>query len=136
MPGHERVLPSIVHALVLLLVVLFLGGPVGAIPLAALAGVLMVTACRMVDIHNVRAVLRSTGGDAFILVVTAATTVLFDLILAVEVGIAAGGPAGTASGGPLVVVHRGGGARRSPRRSRSGGVGRPIGRRPSSTSGS
>jgi SulP family sulfate permease len=86
--GARTRLSSIVHALVLLAVVLFLGAPVGAIPLAALSGVLMVTATRMVDVHNVRAVLRSTGGDAAILVVTAATTVLFDLILAVEVGIA------------------------------------------------
>ena len=86
--GARTRLASIIHALVLLVVVLFLGAPVGAIPLAALAGVLMVTAVRMVDVHNVRAVLRSTRGDAFILVVTAATTVLFDLILAVEVGIA------------------------------------------------
>ena len=43
-----------------LLVVLFLGGLVAQIPLAALAGVLMVTAVRMVELHNVSAVLRST----------------------------------------------------------------------------
>jgi SulP family sulfate permease len=86
--GARTRLSTIVHALVLLGVALFLGGIVGAIPLPALAGVLMVTACRMVDPHNVRAVLRSTTSDAFILLATAATTVLFDLILAVEVGIA------------------------------------------------
>ena len=39
-----------------------------AIPLAALAGVLMVTAVRMVEVHNVRAVLRSTRSDALVLV--------------------------------------------------------------------
>ncbi len=86
--GARTRLSSVVHALVLLVVVIFLGGPVGSIPLAALSGVLMVTAVRMVDIHNVRAVLRSTPGDASILAVTAATVVLFDLILAVEVGLA------------------------------------------------
>ena len=86
--GARTRLAAIVHALVLLVVVLFLGAPIGAIPLAALAGVLMVTAARMVDVANVRAVLRATSGDAAILIVTAATTVLFDLILAVEVGIA------------------------------------------------
>jgi SulP family sulfate permease len=85
--GARTRLSSIIHALVLLAVVSLLGAAVGAIPLAALAGVLMVTAGRMVDVHNARAVLRSTRGDAFILVVTAATTVLFDLMLAVEVGI-------------------------------------------------
>jgi SulP family sulfate permease len=85
--GARTRLAAIIHALVLLGVVAVLAGPVGAIPLAALAGVLMVTAMRMVDRANVRAVLRSTRGDAAILIVTATTTVLFDLILAVEVGV-------------------------------------------------
>ena len=61
---------------------------VARIPLAALAGVLMVTAVRMVEPHNVRAVVRATRGDALVLVVTAAVTIVFDLILAVEVGVA------------------------------------------------
>ena len=86
--GARTRLSTIVHALLLLGVALFLGGLVGAIALPALAAVLMVTAWRMVDIHNVRAVLRSTTSDAFIMLATATTTVLFDLILAVEVGIA------------------------------------------------
>ena len=53
-----------IHAGVLVLVVLFAGDLVSKIPLAALAGVLMVTACRMVEMHNVRAVARSTRSDA------------------------------------------------------------------------
>ncbi|MBX3030406.1 MAG: SulP family inorganic anion transporter [Chloroflexi bacterium] len=85
--GARTRLASVIHAVVLLGVVMLLAGPVGAIPLAALAGVLMVTATRMVDRASVRAVLRSTRGDALILVVTAAVTVMFDLILAVEVGV-------------------------------------------------
>jgi SulP family sulfate permease len=68
--------------------VVYFGGPlVAKIPLAALAGVLMVTAIRMVEIHNVRAVLRSTRSDAIVLGLTAAATVVFDLILAVEIGV-------------------------------------------------
>ena len=68
---------------------MYLGGSlVSKIPLAALAGVLMVTAVRMVEPHNVRAVLRSTRSDAIVLVVTASATLAFDLILAVEVGVA------------------------------------------------
>ncbi len=69
-------------------VVLFAGPLVAEIPLAALAGVLMVTAVRMVEIHNVRAVLRSTRTDAIVLVLTATATIAFDLIVAVEIGIA------------------------------------------------
>jgi SulP family sulfate permease len=49
----------------------------------------MVTACRMVEVHNVRAVLRATRSDAVVLCLTAFATVAFDLILAVEVGLAA-----------------------------------------------
>jgi len=79
---------AVIHALVLLVVVLAAGDLVGRIPLAALAGVLMVTACRMVEVHNVRAVVRSTRSDALVLVVTAVATVAFDLIVAVEIGIA------------------------------------------------
>jgi sulfate permease, SulP family len=80
---------SIVHALVLLVVVLAGSGLVAEIPLAALAGVLMVTAVRMVEIHNVRSIIRATRSDAMVLVITAAVTVAFDLILAVEIGMAA-----------------------------------------------
>jgi sulfate permease, SulP family len=77
-----------IHAVVLVLVVFFAGGLVSKIPLAALAGVLMVTACRMVEVHNVRAVVRSTRSDALVLVATTIATVAFDLILAVEIGVA------------------------------------------------
>jgi SulP family sulfate permease len=77
-----------VHAAVLLLVVLLAGGLVARIPLAALAGVLMVTAVRMVEVHNVRAVLLATRSDAVLLTVTAIVTLAFDLIVAIEVGVA------------------------------------------------
>ena len=84
--GRSR-LAAIVHALVLLAVVLVVSGPVGAIPLAALAGVLMVTAARMVHVGTVRAVLRSTRADAVAFIATAVITVSFDLIVAVGIGV-------------------------------------------------
>ena len=86
--GARTRVSAIVHALLLVLVVFFGGGLVARIPLAALAGVLMVTAVRMVEIHNVRAVVRATRSDALVLVATAGATIAFDLILAVEIGIA------------------------------------------------
>lgn len=79
---------AIVHAVVLLLVVYFGGRLMSRIPLAALAGVLIVTAYRMVERHNVIALIRSTRSDALILVVTTAATIAFDLIVAVEIGVA------------------------------------------------
>jgi SulP family sulfate permease len=78
----------VVHSVTLIGVVYLAGGVVGRIPLAALAGVLMVTAVRMVEVRNVRAVLGATRGDAAVLVLTALATVTFDLIVAVEVGLA------------------------------------------------
>lgn len=86
--GGRTRLAAIVHAVVLVLVVFFGGPLVAEIPLAALAGVLMVTAVRMVEVHNVRAVLHATRSDAVVLVATAAVTLAFDLILAVEIGVA------------------------------------------------
>lgn len=87
--GARTRVASIAHSLTLVLVVVAGAGLVARIPLAALAGVLMVTAIRMVDPHNVRAVLRATRSDALVLVLTALATVAFDLILAVQIGVAA-----------------------------------------------
>jgi sulfate permease, SulP family len=86
--GARTRVASVTHAVVLVLVVFFGGSLVSEIPLAALAGVLMMTAIRMVEIHNVRAVLRSTRSDALVLTLTAAATIAFDLIVAVEIGVA------------------------------------------------
>lgn len=86
--GARTRVSAIVHTLVLLGVVLAGSGLIAEIPLAALAGVLMVTAVRMVEVHNIRAIVRATRSDALILAVTAFVTVAFDLILAVEVGMA------------------------------------------------
>jgi SulP family sulfate permease len=87
--GARSRLSSIIHAIVLLAVVYFGTGLVSRIPLAALAGVLMVTAFRMAERHNIMAVLRSTRSDAAVLGLTAVCTVAFDLIVAVEVGVIA-----------------------------------------------
>jgi SulP family sulfate permease len=87
--GARTRLSSIIHSLVLLVVVYFGTDLVARIPLAALAGVLMVTAFRMAERHNIMAVLHSTRSDAAVLALTAICTVAFDLIIAVEVGVAA-----------------------------------------------
>ena len=86
--GARSRFAAIFHALVLLLVVLVAAGPVGAIPLAALSGVLMVTAVRMVHLATARSILRSTRADAIAYVVTAVVTVSVDLIVAVGIGMA------------------------------------------------
>lgn len=85
--GRTRV-AAITHSLVLLAVVSLAATVVSGIPLAALSGVLMVTAVRMVSIPTVRAVVRSTRSDAIVFFITAIVTVSFDLIIAVGIGIA------------------------------------------------
>ncbi|MEJ1229592.1 MAG: SulP family inorganic anion transporter [Galbitalea sp.] len=84
--GRTRV-AAVVHALVLLGVVYLATGPVSQIPLAALAGVLMLTAVRMVSVSTVRSIVGSTRSDAVVFILTAVITVSFDLIVAVEIGV-------------------------------------------------
>jgi SulP family sulfate permease len=86
--GARTRVAAIAHALVLLAIVLFAAALVARVPVAALAGVLMVTAVRMVERHNVRAVVLATRSDALVLVTTATATIVFDLIVAVEIGLA------------------------------------------------
>ncbi|MCW2622062.1 MAG: sulfate transporter [Frankiales bacterium] len=84
--AHTRV-AALTHALVLAVIIYAASGLVGRIPLVALAGVLLVTAYRMVERHNVHAVLHSTPTDILVFWLTAIGTVVFDLIRAVEIGL-------------------------------------------------
>jgi SulP family sulfate permease len=86
--GAQTRLAALVHSAMLLGVVYLAAPLVGRIPLAALAAVLIMTSIRMVEHRSARALLRSTRSDAAIFAITALTTVAFDLIVAVEVGVA------------------------------------------------
>ncbi|WP_059014837.1 SulP family inorganic anion transporter [Mycobacterium sp. M26] len=85
--GARTRVSAIVHSLLLLGVVYLATGPVSAIPLSALAGVLMVTSFRMISAGTVGKILRSTRSDAATFVLTAVVTICFDLIEAVEIGL-------------------------------------------------
>jgi SulP family sulfate permease len=85
--GARTRVSAIVHSLILLAVVYLATAPVSAIPLSALAGVLMVTSFRMISAGTIRKILRSTRSDALTFLLTAVITVCFDLIEAVEIGI-------------------------------------------------
>ena len=87
--GARTRLAAAVHAAVLLGITYLASGMVSRIPLAALGGVLMVTATRMVSRRTVAAILRSTRADAAVFVLTAIITVAFDLIVAIQIGLAA-----------------------------------------------
>ena len=85
--GARTRLASITHALVLLAIVLVAAGVVSHIPLAALSGVLMMTAARMVSLRTLRRVLRGGRSTAAVYLVTLFVTVAFDLIVAVGIGL-------------------------------------------------
>ncbi|AKK29939.1 SulP family inorganic anion transporter [Mycobacterium sp. EPa45] len=85
--GARTRVSAIAHSLLLLGVVYLATGPVAAIPLSALAGVLMVTSFRMISAATIRKIVRSTRSDALAFVLTAVITVCFDLVEAVEIGI-------------------------------------------------
>ena len=104
--GAGTRLAAVAHAVVLLVVVLAVAGPVGSIPLAALAGVLMVTATRMVHAATVRSILRSTRADAVAFVLTAIVTVSVDLIVAVGIGMVVAGVFALRSLSRATGVHR------------------------------
>lgn len=85
--GASSKLAAVVHALVLAVIVFSAGPLVAHIPLAALAGVLLATTVRMVDPATLRALARSTRGDATVLALTFTVTVAVDLVTAVAVGV-------------------------------------------------
>nr|WP_254552734.1 SulP family inorganic anion transporter [Kitasatospora sp. MMS16-BH015] len=89
--GAVSRLAALVHA-ALLAVVVFAAAPlVAGIPLAALAGVLIATAVRMVEVGSLRALARSGRGEAAIMLLTAGATLAFDLVTAVLVGLLVAG---------------------------------------------
>lgn len=85
--GRTRV-ASAFHAGVLVIIVLVATPIVSLIPMSALAGVLIVTAIRMIDIATGRAIMRATRADATVYLATIAVTIIFDLVVAVQVGVA------------------------------------------------
>ncbi|SJN20729.1 Sulfate permease [Microbacterium esteraromaticum] len=89
--GARTRLASVAHAVLLLLIALVGASVVAHIPLAALAGVLMVTAARMISPRTARVVLRSTRADAIVFILTAIITVSVDLIYAVLIGVVVAG---------------------------------------------
>ncbi|MCO5985993.1 SulP family inorganic anion transporter [Actinoallomurus spadix] len=86
--GARSRLAALTHAAVLAAIVFTAGGLVGRIPLAALAGVLLATTVRMVEVGSLRAITRATRGDGVVLILTFLVTVVFDLVTAVAVGVA------------------------------------------------
>jgi len=89
--GAGSRLASLTHAAVLAAIVFAAAPLVSKIPLAALAGVLLATAIRMVEVGSLRAMAKATRSDALILVLTAVATLALDLVYAVIIGLVVAG---------------------------------------------
>lgn len=85
--GGRTPVAGVVHALVLLLVLLFLGQLVGMIPMSCLAAVLIMVAYSMSGWKTIAGLAKHRTRDFWVLLVTFFLTVLFDLTIAIEVGL-------------------------------------------------
>lgn len=85
--GGRTPIAGIVHAFVLLAVILFLAPLAKFIPLACLAGILVVVAYNMSEWRQFASILKGNRMDVIILLTTFFLTVFFDLIIAIEVGV-------------------------------------------------
>jgi SulP family sulfate permease len=89
--GASSRLAALVHAAVLAVIVFAAAPLVSRVPLAALAGVLLATAIRMVEVGSLKAMAKATRSDALILVLTAVATLALDLVYAVVLGLVVAG---------------------------------------------
>ena len=85
--GGRSPVAGMLHAVFLLLFVLFAGDLMAFVPMAALAAILFIVAWGMSEIDRVRMLLRMPKADRVVLVLTFLLTVLVDLTVAIGVGV-------------------------------------------------
>jgi sulfate permease, SulP family len=85
--GGRTPVAGIVHALTLLLILLFFGKWASLIPMATLAGVLVIVAYNMSEWRHFLSMVKGTRSDMVILLTTFLLTVFIDLTVAIEVGM-------------------------------------------------
>ena len=85
--GGRTPVAGVIHAVVLLLVLLFMGELVGMIPMSCLAAVLIMVAYSMSGWKTILGLFKHRNRDFWVLVITFLLTVIFDLTIAIEVGL-------------------------------------------------
>ena len=85
--GGRTPVAGMVHAIMLLLVLLCFGPLVGMIPMACLAGVLIVVSYNMSGWREIVALSKAPKSDFIVMLVTFVLTVIFDLTIAIEIGL-------------------------------------------------
>ncbi|MBP1629550.1 MAG: yvdB [Bacteroidetes bacterium] len=85
--GGRTPVAGIVHAIFLLLIYLFLMPLAAHIPFAALAGILVIVSYNMSEWRSFKAILKAPKSDVIVLILTFFLTVVFDLTIAIEIGL-------------------------------------------------
>ena len=85
--GGRTPVAGIIHALVLLLIFLFLMPLINYVPMACLGAVLMVVAYNMSGWRTIVGIFKAPKSDISVLIVTFLLTVIFDLTIAIEIGL-------------------------------------------------
>lgn len=86
--GGRSPLSAVIHSLVILLVVIYLGHLFSYIPLASLAGLLLMTAWNLGDVKHCWTVIRlGSRVDTLLFILTFILTVLFDMVIGVSIGV-------------------------------------------------
>ncbi|NTV67427.1 MAG: sulfate permease [Chlorobaculum sp.] len=85
--GGRTPVAGIVHAITLLAIMLLFGSWAKLIPMPTLAAILIVVAWNMSEHHVFRQLLKSPKSDVAVLLTTFGLTVIFDLTIAIEVGM-------------------------------------------------
>lgn len=85
--GAYSPVAGILHALFLLLFMLLAAPLMRYVPMAALAAVLLIVAWNMSEIPHIRHLMKGPVGDRVVLVITFVLTVVFDLTVAIQVGV-------------------------------------------------
>lgn len=85
--GGRTPVAGVIHALVLLLIFLFMMPLINLVPMACLAAVLIVVSYNMSGWRTIRSMMSNPKGDVAVLIVTFLLTVIFDLTIAIEIGL-------------------------------------------------
>ncbi|MDR1724054.1 MAG: sulfate permease [Tannerella sp.] len=85
--GGRTPVAGLIHALTLLLILLFLGPLTKHIPMACLAGVLIIVSYNMSEWRTFRSLMKNPKSDVLVLLTTFLLTVIFDLTIAIEIGL-------------------------------------------------
>lgn len=85
--GGKTPVAGIIHAVVLLLILLFLMPLAKYIPMACLAGVLVIVSYNMSEWRTFRGLMKNPKSDITVLLITFFLTVIFDLTIAIEIGL-------------------------------------------------